>query len=483
MNDLVARVTAFVRRHALFRPGESTLVGVSGGPDSVCLSLILQEISSSGALPLRIRLAHLNHCLRGAEADADEEFCRRFAAERGVELAVGRVRVQEEARRGESLEQAARRVRYRFLAQAARDAGIGTIAVGHHADDAAETVAMRLLRGCGLWGLAAMAPARPVEATAPTTRIVRPLLETGKAELLDFLSDRGQPFRLDSSNLGRGFLRNRIRHDLLPALQRNCPGFTPATLCTLNKLALDVNALLNALLDARWTDLCAYCDATAVGLDMERYRDLPAALRKLAVRRALGLLHSESDGRPGLTRREYNSIADLTGRPVGDALCLSGGFTARREHGLIHISRPAPAGGIPETNLPVPGSVCIGQPPLRITAEVISNPPAGPALRQRRADEAFLSLDALRLPLKVRSRRPGDRLRPLGAPGHRKLKDFFIDRKVPRHERDRTPLVVDAAGQIVWVVGHEIGEPFKLLGAEVAVLHLAVERLAATPRP
>jgi len=248
-------------------------------------------------------------------------------------------------------------------------------------------------------------------------------------------------------------------------------------------LALDLKALLSATLDRHWSELCRQLDQNSACLDLDHFRLLPGPLRKLAVGRALQLLTCQRDSAPGLTRKRYDSVSDLGNSPVGVAVCLGGGFTARREHGCIYISRRSPAARIPDTPLPVPGEARLDSVGLRIAAEAVTAVPEAPLnVARRRGDrEAAVSFDALQLPLTVRSRRPGDRLHPLGAPGERKLKDFLIARKVPRHERDRTPLVVDAAGRIVWVVGYEIADPFKLTGEETSILRLKLETLEPAP--
>jgi len=450
------------------------LVGLSGGPDSVSLALILQELASTGALPLRLRLAHLNHCLRGSESDADEEFCRRFAERAALRIEVARVPIREAAEAGESLEAAARRVRFAFLLRAARRQGLSVVALGHHADDVAETVLMRLLRGCGLRGLGALAPARPADGRAPALHIVRPLLELRKADLLEFLSARGEPWRLDSSNAQRQFERNRIRHELLPELERRCPSFERDGLCALNLAAVEANSLLDEMLEARWPRLCVEEGPDGVVLDASCYRSLPVPLRALAVRRAIRTVQPQRHYPPGLTHEHYEAAARLADRPVGTDLSVPGGLSARREHGVIYIRRGEPAATWAGVRLPVPGTVRFGDREVTISAEVLPAPPGGVASLIGRAGprEVFLALDAVELPLTVRVRRPGDRFHPLGAPGERKLKEFFINRKVPRHLRDRTPLVADGSGRIVWVVGHEIAEPARLSGAAPRVLHL-----------
>ena len=470
MDALSANILGFIQRHELLEPGQAALVGLSGGPDSVALTLVLHELSSSGALPLTLKLAHLNHGLRGRESDGDEAFCVELAARLGLPLRTGRISVREERARGESIETAGRRVRYRFLARAARSEGATAIAVAHHADDVAETVLMRLLRGCGVRGLGAMAPAREADSGGGL-RIVRPLLEAGRAELLALLERRGQNWRDDRTNRDKRFLRNRIRHELLPALEGSC-GLTAETLCALNRAAVGLSAALDEMLDGEWGSLCTESGAASVGLDAALYERLPSALRKLAMRRAVSLLLGGEEP-PALAREHYDAADVLAGKDVGHALTLPGGFLAVREHGVIHISRPRATGERAAIELATSGTTPVPWAGVKIEAALLAGPQNLHELIKRAGPrEVFLASDALALPLEARPRRRGDRLRPLGAPGTRKLKDYFIDRKVPRHERERTALVVDAEGRIVWVVGHTIAEPFKLRGGEKRVLHL-----------
>jgi len=471
MEGLTQRTLAFIRRHGLLEPGQGVLVALSGGADSVALALILHELSASGALPLRLTLAHLNHGLRGADADADEEFCRHLAAELGLPIVASRADVKGDRRRGESLEEAARRVRYRFLTQAAQAERCAAVAVGHQADDVAETVLMRLLRGCGLRGLGAMAPARA--SAAPDVRIVRPLLETGSDELCAMLQRRRQPWREDKSNRDRRFLRNRVRHDLLPGLATQ-----RASLCAMNSSACALNEAMDRVLDAHWDALCVAASADAVELDAERYAELAPALRKLAVRRAVSALLRE-DEQPSLTREHYDEARDLAAAGVGAAVSLPGGLVAAREHGIICIVRPGGAVETLEVELAVPGRAAVPWAGVEIAAELLPLPADGHGslLHRARPAEVFLSAGEVAMPLTVRTRKPGDRFRPLGAPGVRKLKDYFIDRKVPRRRRDRVPVVTDARGRIVWVLGHDIADPFKLTGSERTVLHLTAHEL------
>jgi len=482
MDDVALKALRFIRSGGLLDQDREVLVGFSGGPDSLALVLILEQLSRGGLLPIGVRLAHLNHCLRGARSDGDEAFCRRFADEHRLSVETARLDVKALARRGESLEQSARRVRREFLVRTASRAGLRTILLAHHADDVAETVLMRLLRGCGLRGLGAMHAARPVGPRGAGIRIVRPLLELRRSALLAMLDRHGQPYRLDESNLDTRFLRNRVRHEMIPALQRRAPGRLVELLCSLNREAGALAALLDGVLDRAWPRLCVEARGGLVALDAGALADMPPALRKAALRRAVEFLRPRSDEPPGLTRTHYEDAAALPLLPVGAAVSLPGGLAARREHGVVCLCESgheltAPQ---PPRELPAPGRLRLPEAGMELTAELINRPPGDGAVPIRPAGprEAFLSLPALELPLTVRYRRPGDRLRPLGAPGARKLKKLLIDRKVPFHLRDRTPLVVAADGRIAWVVGIEIAEPFKLTGAEERILHLRADDLS-----
>jgi len=477
MHHLIQTTLKFIEGHDLLAAGDSVLVAFSGGPDSVALFLVLQELSASGRLPLKLHLAHLNHCLRGEESDREEEFCRRFAEQHSAAIEVGRVDVKAAARRGQSPEQAARAVRYRFLLDAAKSLGLKCVATAHQADDVAETVLLHIIRGCGVFGLGAFAPWRPAGSLHPAIRIVRPLLSSRKQEILSFLAQRGQEFCTDSSNVDIGFVRNRIRHELIPMLQESYQGFSVRSLCTLNDAAVEVKAFLDNVLDSRWEHLCVAQRPDAVAFDADCFAALTAAERKAAIRRAVVSL-SRDEGEPPLLRAVHYEQASALGRAgVGGQVSLPAGLVVRAEHGLIYFVRPEPIMHIRPRRLPLTGRIRIEEAHVSLTSEVLPGSSVSPQEVARLAGprEVYLSLDALALPLSVRGRRAGDRFHPLGAPGAKKLKDFFIDHKVPLHCRDGIPLVVTADGNIAWVVGLRIAQPFRLTGEQGRILHLRAE--------
>lgn len=483
MDELQRRVLQFIRRHRLLQDGQGVVVGFSGGPDSVALVLILLGLSEEGKLPLTVHLAHLNHGLRGAESDEDEEFCREFARKHGLDLEVEKAAIAAPRRHGTSLEAAAREIRYDFLGRAAKKKAAAAVATAHHADDVAETVLLRLIRGAALAGLGGLAPERPLRKGDASIRLVRPLLEVRKAELLGFLQATGQDSRADSSNLDTDYTRNKIRHSLIPTLEREFPTFSVGSLCALNESAIEAARLFEELLDGLWEGLCTGESTEDVTFDAEAYARAPTALRKAAAARALEVL--AAGGRaPGLRAQHYGDLAALPHRDVGTEVSLPGGFFARHEHGLVYFSRHRAATPVGMKELPVPGAVELPEIGMRISCEALPPGVVGPeqAAQQASSYEVYLDLEAVAAPLKVRSRRPGDTFHALGCPGSCRLKKFLIGQKVPRHKRDTIPLVTASDGRIAWVVGYRIGEQFKLRSADRPALRLRADGLPGPER-
>lgn len=473
MHALSAKILRFILEHSLLRADDEVVVGLSGGPDSVALALVLEELSLAGALPLRIRLGHLNHCLRGEESDREERFCCRFAEQHSLPIEVSRANVKEAAARdGRSLEDAARSIRYEFLAAVAARHGLTTIATAHHADDVAESVLLRIIRGCGVHGLAALRPMRRMSAAGTELSLIRPLLETRKQELLDYLAERGQHFCQDSSNADTGLLRNRVRHELIPVLESRYQGFSVLSLCALNKAAAEVRDLLDKLIERKWPRLCVEEAPGAVALDAAEFAALEAAEQKAVLRRAAEIVCCQEP--LALAAGHYDEVAGLARAEVGAQVSLPGGLAARREHGVVLIRHGRHTASIAPRNLPAPGSALIPEAGLTLHCEEWDGSNFGPdeALKCSSGREVFVCCDSLKFPLAVRGRLPGDRFHPLGATGSRKLKEFFIDRKIPRYRRGRVPLVVAGDGRIVWVVGETIGDQFKLTRRGGRILRL-----------
>jgi len=460
--NLVQRTTETIRKHGLIAPGARMLVAVSGGADSVALLRLLNDLRPAWRLVLTA--AHLNHCIRGRESDDDELFVRELAEQLGIRCISERVDIPAAvAAEGCSLEEAARRERYAFLGRAAAAVNAGVIATGHNRNDQAETVLQRVLTGTGLRGLRGIPPARPL-ATGSSVSVVRPLIEADRSEILEYLNSIGQKFRTDSSNSDTAYLRNRLRHGVLPELERQAgPGVEDALIRLAETARKQYNVIETLARDliarARLSDDC-------LALDQALLAGAHPELATEAIRLAL------EDA--GARRLSYDHCRSLTAMPqaeTGAELSLPGGFLLRAEYGTLRLVRPADLLREPphDMTMPVPGAVVYDGISLS----------AGPAPRPvdlKCADRMIETLDAdvLRPPLTVRRRRPGDRFHPLGSTGSRKLHDFFIDEKVPAFRRDHVPIVCDRAG-IVWVAGYRLDHRVRITDSTRRVVELRMD--------
>lgn len=434
---LALRFERGIRERALWGPADRLAVAVSGGGDSVALLLLLADLARRAEWTL-VGVIHVHHGLRGAEADADEAFCRQLAARLGLPIEVAHVDVAGARRRtGRSLEAAARTLRYEAFEAARLRLGATVVATGHTSDDQAETVLLRLLRGATARGASAIRPRRGVH--------VRPALDCRRAELRRFLVDRGEPFREDASNADLAVPRNRLRHELMPVITRAWPGGI-AALARFAELARADEQLLAELAAAEGRQVIQMAP-NGVELNRARLASIAPALARRIVRDAL----ESAGGTPRM--REVEAVLRLARGQSPGRIDLHG-LAASSEGGLIRLGRRQPVAVVPdyEYRLDVPGEVRVVETGATIRASFLAGP--GRVILSDGWDAvAALHASAVVLPLTVRRRRPGDRMRPAGAPGSRTLQDLMVDRKVARDDRAAVPIVVDARGRIVWVAG------------------------------
>ena len=464
MAGLIDRVRATIRAHDLARPETRVLLAVSGGSDSVALAYLLSELAHRNELRVA-GIIHLNHQLRPGAAE-EEGFCGALAARLGWPFLAHRAEVAARARaERRSVEDAAHAARYQFFEHARVRFEADAVALGHTRDDQAETFLLRLLRGAGPRGLSGMHPRRD--------GVIRPLLDCRRAELRSLLEDRGVPFVRDESNDDVSIPRNRVRAELLPLLERR---FNPSI--------VDVLADEATLAREEWQWMETAARAAAAGvvtqpsrdvreLDMEAVARLPPALGRVVVRDALV---EASGGRP------------ISFRHVEDALRLTGtadvpGVRMKRRGERLVLKQRGPAKVRLKPDAPphffryslsIPGEVAVREAGCVVSAE---RAPSTGSVILSNSDVAVLQLDRCRPPLGVRNRRPGDRFRPLGLGGRKKLQDYFVDRKVPRNARDQVPIVVDDTDRIVWVAGYGIADEFRVTDPAQAVLILRLRQV------
>ena len=470
MVSLHDRVRHLIRRESLVPVGTRVVAALSGGADSVALTLLLRELAPAIGFELAA-VAHLNHHLRPG-ADEDQQFCCDLAAQLSLPIELGSADVRGRADRERvSIEEAGHRERYAFFDRVLNAIGADCVATAHTRHDQAETSLMRLLRGAGPGGLSGIHPR--------SGRIVRPLLDVSRDELRTFLANRGQTFREDETNHDLGVTRNRVRHELIPLLEGRFSASVVDTLARDAKIAR---------YDAEWLDHAANLVAPTIvkeiegGIELDRAALVkqPVALARRVAKSALERVSGRTGGFDQI-ERVLALAAPGTAEPV--VVDLHGCHVRRFETRLVvrpprsRERAPEPAGF--NYRLGIPGEVAV--PEVGVSVSVERAPVGAPVgALAARAGEVCVAGDQLTDPLIVRNWRPGDVVRPLGLQGHKKLQDFFVDRKVAREARQKVPIVADKHKGIVWIVGHTVGDDFRVSASTEGMLILKARDLGGT---
>ncbi len=451
-------------------PGQPKLVvAVSGGPDSVCLLHILVKLQEK--LGIKLHVAHLNHQLRGAESEADAQYVADLARQLDIPATIEPRDVKAyQTQQRLSLEEAAREVRYTFLAQVANSIGTDRVAVGHTADDHVETILMHLIRGTGTRGLRGLQPSSQWPSSGSSLTIIRPLLQVSREETNAYCHQHQLMPRIDTSNLSLSPLRNRIRQQLLPLLQSYNPQVTEALLRTAH-IAADDLAFLDKEVAHLWGRI-AQKQENIITLDKERFLELPSALKRHLLRNCIEkLLGNLKD----IETRHLEEIMAALNKSAGKRINLPEGLIFSIEYDKYLLgSDPAALSPFPvletEFALKIPGETQL--PGWHIAATSIARE------EMKEADNdftAYFDLDKVGNKLTVRPRQPGDRFQPLGMSQSKKLNEFMIDSKIPRAWRPRIP-IVGSPQHILWVVGWRIDERAKVTKDTKQVLRLEFKR-------
>ena len=477
---------------AVLAKDDHVVVGVSGGPDSMATLHALVDLNAECGYSLSIHIAHFDHQLRGYESEKDAAFVQGAADGLALPCTIERKDIASLAGGGEgSVEEVARRERYEFLGRVCHQTGAKVVAVGHHRDDDAETILHRIVRGTGLRGLSGIPRARPLSEGSPI-RLIRPLLRRDHRALLSYLAESGVPYREDRTNEDKSVMRNRIRHQVLPLLESEINPQVREALLRLGEQARwleeyfrdTIQRMFKTLVIAR-TDQELTLNAAALG-------KRPRIVQTELIRRAVV---SFQLGEQDLGFAQLAAVLDLVADPgSGKEVHLPGGMTVSKRYDRLVFSMPTdePRETIAaEIAVHVPGRTLLPIRRMEINCSV-TDVDAGtlsqwlhrqhatqqtPPSRQQRSpdvDEEWVDLDCVHPPLVVRTRSPGDRLWPLGAPGSKKLSEFLSDAKVHPQERDRVAVLCDQFGP-VWVIGHRIDERVKLTAQTKRVLQLRAE--------
>jgi tRNA(Ile)-lysidine synthase len=462
------QVQNFIFAHGLISPGDRLLVGVSGGPDSVALLHLLWDLRQEFRWHLEV--AHLQHGIRGAEAKEDARFVADLAEQLGLRFHLKEIslpRLVSAAGKG-NLEALARDQRYGFFAEVVGAHGLTKVATAHTQDDQAETVLMRFLRGSGMKGLAGMAPAHQIHAPMNLT-VIRPLLATPKAEILKFLAENHQPYRIDRSNRDTALLRNWIRLELLPKIRERVDGRLNERLSQQAELLRDEDDAMAAVARRKLEEIRVGTDGLS--------REALLAESKAMQRRLLRLwIESVRGNLSGLDFVHMKDMLHLIEHGAPQArLALPGGWQLRGEYDRVKLA-PRPAWlkrPCYAYDFVMGSTLAIPQAGWAIRSELIE-----PPLAYYPADlmEAFFDAAGLTAGLTVRNFRNGDFFQPLGMAGHKKIKDLFIEKKLTLSVRARWPLLA-SAHEVLWIPGYGRSERAKVTPETVSILRVKLVSL------
>ncbi|MBN2027843.1 MAG: tRNA lysidine(34) synthetase TilS [Actinobacteria bacterium] len=454
---VIARVRDTMRRWRMFEPGDLVLAAVSGGVDSLVLLDVLVQLAEEMGISLRV--FHVDHGVREGSSD-DAEYVRRVAGHYGLDCAVQRIRLPDDA--GLSPEERLREARYGAFHRELEDTGAQRMATGHTADDRVETLLLRLMTGTGPRAMGSIPPLRPPFA--------RPLIRVWRREVEEYARYLPFPPRLDITNMDVSIPRNRIRHRLLPLLEEE---YNPSV----KRVLLGEAEMLAALAEIV-DELSRECEETDVEstargeeIDVEGLRSRPLAVRREVIAASLRRLGLD----PGFDLVEdiHDKLLAIEG---SSRLDLGPGHSARRVYDRIVLGPRPAADSLPDTRIAGEGTHIIAGAGLQLDVGIRPWTDVDPREAVEDAGEAWVDADRISFPLLARGVRPGDRFRPLGAPGTRKLQDFLVDEKIPREDRPRV-VIIECKGEIVWVAGMRIAESFKVREDTARIAVLKIEKL------
>ena len=466
------KLAAFIRAHGLLDSAPKVVLAVSGGADSTALLYAMQALTAVNVFRAQLLCAHINHQLRGAEADSDEQFVVAEAARLRLQVITKRVDVRGFACAHKlSIETAARQCRMKALMDIAKANECDRIATAHQKDDNAETVLHRLVRGTGFRGLGGIWPKR---LFAEEVTFIRPMLCVTRKEVIEYLQTRHLAWRRDRTNVDCTYRRNFIRRRLLPTLQRDCRDPVVETLAELAWSARQLYERVCRRADEVWPDLAEWTDE-AVTLDLKKFNIQPPPIRIELIRRSLTRIGC---GQRDMTRRHYERIVQFAGRNItGKRIELPDGFVVRRQYGNMIFSQKIQASGRvslgPSVELNIPGRTAYGKYLIKAFISTMERNAVEKLITTKTSDVECFDLAKVQLPLSVRFRQPGDRFIPLGLDKEKKIGKFLTAQHVPHDIREKLVLITDRE-KIIWVWPIRISERAKVTTDTRQILQLQI---------
>jgi tRNA(Ile)-lysidine synthase len=467
---IIQEIKSTIEQHKLLDKGEPVLVCVSGGPDSVFLLSVLAKINSE--YKLKISVAHLNHCLRCAESDADEAFVARLTSRLGLDFFRSRVDVNKLARtRKMSIEQAARFARYNFFANISKAKKIRKIILAHTKDDQVETILMRLLRGTGIKGLGGIKLLTEFE----NMLLVRPLLNIEKHQILSYLKKNKIKSRIDSSNLENNYFRNKLRLDIIPMLEKISPALKD-NLARLGETAQKTESFLQTKLEPVYQKIVSLKKTGEISVDRKKFLKLMPIIRAELIRKVISALN---DGLNGIDYKHINLTDSFIEQGIspGQFLDLPKAIQVIKTRGsIIFVKKRKYTVAIPEVKK---FFLELGK-ELRMKnlgycfKAVLEAKNSRPKKHTRGVE--YLDFDKLEFPLLVRAKISGDSFKPLGSAGKKTVKKFLIDQKIDKAEKKKIPLVL--SGEKIVAVGNmRIADDYKVSARTKKILKLIIKKI------
>ncbi len=470
MLQLRKHIASVIKEYSLFKPNDRILLGVSGGPDSVALLSLLLDVNRVNQSYSDIIVAHLNHSIRGKEADEDEQFVNSLVKRFKLSIVTEKRDIMRIARDSKmSLEEVAREERYKFFERVAIRVDANIIAVGHNADDNAETILHRIIRGTGIVGISGIRLKRKL-ARDSIIDLVRPLLFTWRNDIIAYLKEMNLSYRVDSTNVERDKFRNKIRVELIPHLEKNYNPKIKKSLMNLGETAAQncdflgekANALFEGILlkEGKTGE-----NSSEIVLDIHKLIKTPRILQQIIIREAIVRLNIPLKK---ISCKNYKNILNILNYQKKSLNNVVKGYlNIRIKDNELHLSKDKyyteESLVLNKTVIKIPGETKLSE----INCMVI--------MESRETEDGFLEefkrtkteydeavdIDKINMPLTVRTRRPGDRFWPLGSPGIQKVKEFFINNKVSVMERDTVPIIT-MNGKPIWIVGFRIDERIRI---------------------
>lgn len=474
---MLDKIKKTIRRFNMINTGETIIVCISGGVDSVVLLYILMELA--GEYKFSIIACHLNHCLRGKESDRDEVYVKGLAKKLGIKIVCKKINVLSFYKKGDSLQDIARNVRYVFFEDVVKRYQADKIATGHNEDDQAETVITRFIRGAGLNGLSGIPPVRD--------KYIRPLIDVSRKEIEEYAVNKGLRFVQDSSNNNTKYLRNRIRLELIPALEEYNPAIKNDMARLSCILARDENYIKEAAMD-EYKDVVLKQEKNAISLCVKKLSALHDAIKVRIFFMVLDKILGSSKGFYSTHIEDFMGI--LSSSAPNLCIDLPHNLTLYKEYDIVRIEqgekgqegtgRKKKEDSFFEKKLKINGKTDIiassGIHIAEFRSEIINRKSKILFNKGRGKNDgiAYFDYDKLKLPLISRNVKPGDRFVPFGMKGHKKVKELFQEKKIAKRRRGLTPIIV-SGNEIIWVAGIRQAEYGRIASDTKTVLSIEIE--------